>query len=239
MNSGKKTVLISVVGIIVAIGLMVGVGFGVARRVGNRVRQFDPPRTEESTQGGRLIADLVDFDTVYTEGGWTVTILQGDTFRVEVEASEKALDQMDVFTRGDTLHLELDSGIQSIAGNLRATVSLPDLERLRTVGGASISINGFDLDALEVVVDGAASIVARDGTIGDLSIDSDGAASFDFDQVRVANADVDMDGASSLDITMDGGALTGVLSGLGNVTFSGPVSEQSIKIDGLGRVRRE
>jgi hypothetical protein len=239
MNSSRKTALISVVGIVAAIGLMVGVGFGVARRVSGSVRRPERPNTEQTAQNGRLMADLVDFDSIHTEGGWSVTIMHGEVFSVEVDASEKALEQVNVFSRGDTLHLELDSGVQSITGNLRATVFLPDLERLQTAGGARVVISGFDLDALDIKVDGAASIIARDGRIGDLSVDSDGAASFDFDEVQVVNADVTMDGASNLAITMNGGALTGVLSGLGNVTFSGEVSDESIRIDGLGRVRRQ
>ena len=239
MNSSRKTALISVVGIVAAIGLMVGVGFGVARRVSGSVRRPERPNTEQTAQNGRLMADLVDFDSIHTEGGWSVTIMHGEVFSVEVDASEKALEQVNVFSRGDTLHLELDSGVQSITGNLRATVFLPDLERLQTAGGARVVISGFDLDALDIKVDGAASIIARDGRIGDLSVDSDGAASFDFDEVQVVNADVTMDGASNLAITMNGGALTGVLSGLGNVAFSGEVSDESIRIDGLGRVRRQ
>jgi Putative auto-transporter adhesin, head GIN domain len=243
MDSGRRTVLISVVGIIAAIGLMVGVGFGVARRVGNSVRSLERPTIERTTierasQEGRYMGDLVDFDTVYTEGGWSVTIAHGDEYSVEVEASEKALEQLSVFTRGSTLHLELDSGIQSVTGKVQATVFLPDLERLQTAGHGNVVISGFDLDALDITVDGAASITALDGSVDDLTIDSDGAASFDFGEFEVGNAQVEMDGASSLSIMMDGGALTGVLRGLGDVTFSGEVAEESIRIDGLGRVRR-
>jgi len=243
MDSSKRIILISVVGVVAAIGLMVGVGFGVARRVGDGVRRLEIPvleRTFESTtQDGRITADLADFNSIYTVGGWSVTIAHGETFNVEVAASEKALQQVDLFTRGDTLHLELDSGVESITGNLTATVTLPDLERLRTAGGASVTISGFDLDSLDIEVDGAASITARDGRIDDLSIDSDGAATFNFAGVQVRNAEVEMDGASHLDISMAGGELSGVLRGLGDVIFTGEVSDETIRIDGLGRIRRK
>ena len=243
MDSSRRTVLISVVGIVVAIGLMVGVGFGIARRVGDGVRRLGVPvleRTVESTeQGSRLTVGLVDFNSIHTAGGWSVTIIHGDAFNVEVSASEKTLEHASVFMRGDTLHLELDSGIQNITGNIQAVVSLPDLERLQTAGSAGVVISGFDLDSLDIEVDGAANITARDGSIGKLSIDSDGAATFNFSEVLVRDADVEMDGASNLDITMAGGELDGVLRGLGNVTFTGEVSDESIRIDGLGRVHRQ
>ena len=107
------------------------------------------------------------------------------------------------------------------------------------IAGDVKDISGFDLDSLELDVDGAANITARDGSIADLEIDSDGAATFNLSGVEVTNAEVEMDGASNLNIRMDGGDLTGVLRGLGDVTYSGEVSEERIRIDGLGRVRKQ
>ena len=243
MNSSKKTVLISVVGIVVAIGLMVGVGSGIARRVGDSVRRLEIPAldrsVERTTQNARISVDLVDFTSVYSAGGWSLTITRGDTFNVDVSGTKSALEDVEVFTRGDTLHLEFVSGARTVTGNMHAVVSIPDLERVQTAGNASVVITGFDLDSLDIEVDGAANITARDGRIGELSIDSDGAATFNFSDVQVQNAEVEMDGASNLDISMAGGELNGVLRGLGNVTFTGQVSDESIRIDGLGRVHRK
>ncbi len=243
MNSSGRAVLISVVGIVAAIGLMVGAGSGIVGRVGDGVRWLERSvperRAERTTQDERITVDLVDFNSIYAAGGWSVTITQGEAFNVEVSASEKALEQVNVFNRGGTLHLELDFGIRSIAGNLKATVSLPDLESLQTAGGAGVTISGFDLDSLHIEVDGAANIAVHDGRIDDLSIDSDGAAIFDFSGVQVRNAEVEMDGASHLNISMAGGVLQGVLRGLGDVIFSGEVSDESIRIEGLGRIRRQ
>ena len=243
MDSNKKTVFISVTGIVVAIALMVGVGFGVARRVNRNVGRLARPALEQRVEiadaGTRLGVDLSGFDSIRAEGGWSITITHAEEFSVDVTASEKALGQVDVFQRGQTLHLELDSGIQSITGNLKATVALPDIERIETAGGVSVDISGFDLDSLEIDVEGAANIAARDGSIADLEIESDGAATFNFAGVQVRDANVDMDGASNLNILMSGGELTGVLRGLGDVTYSGEVSDESIRVDGLGRIRRQ
>jgi len=236
MNSNTRTIVISVVGVLAAIGLMVGVGIGLARRAGVE----DGARTPSvSTVQISPVADLTDFTAVSTAGGWTVEISHGEGFSVDVSASDKARDQVSVFTRGNTLFLELDSGVQSVTGNLKASVVLPDLRRLQTAGGANVVISGFELDTLDIEVDGAATITGRDGSINQLTIQSEGASNFSFDDIEVRNADVHMDGASNLDITMSGGVLTGALRGLGNVTFRGEVSQESIRIDGLGRVRRQ
>lgn len=248
MDSGKRSVLISVVGILAAIGLMVGAGFWIARSIRDSVGRIERPRAERQIDDAATAdpatetlatADLRDFTGIYTAGGWTVNVSAGEVHSVRVDGSEKALEQVEVFQRGDTLHLELKSGIRSVTGKLTATVVVPDLERLEADGGVSINLTGFNLDSLEVEVDGAASLTARDGSIGDLSLDSAGAASFDFSRIKVKNAEVEMDGASDLDIWMDGGDLTGVLRGVGNVSFSGDVADESIRVEGLGRVRRD
>ena len=253
MNSNGKTVLISVVGVIAAIGLMVGAGFGIARAARDGVRELargSDGRTVVVQQGDSPAADqpgspvtglaytFRDFDTVRTAGGWSVSITGGDGYSVEVTAAERVLEDVKVFTRGNVLHLVLDSGVRSVTGNLTASITMPDLERLETDGGADVTLTGLDLDALEIDVDGAASIRAGQTRIGSLSIQTDGAASLDLSGAQVVNARLDMDGASRLDITMAGGSLAGTVRGLGEVSYGGAVSSESVDVDGLGRVRR-
>jgi len=239
MESNRRTVLISIVGIVAAIGLMVGVGFGLARRLGHPVRQVEQPSAERSLEGGSLSYDLDNFSQIVVLGGWSVSISQGSDYSVGVSASESALDAVEVSTRGDSLLLDLTSGIKSVTGNLAANIVLPDLKRLETSGGVKIDIRGFDLDSLEISAEGAANISAHNGRISDLQLKSQGAGTFDFTDVKVGSANIDMDGASNLEITMDGGDLTGALRGLGNVSYGGTVANESVRVDGLGRVHRK
>ena len=252
MDQKRKTALISVIGITAAIGLMVAAGFGIARSVGSGVRRVmdpAPSRSERafeaeesgSAEGSALLPfdfeALGSFDSIKTTGGWRVTITGGERHDVDVTASERALPDVEVFTSGDVLHLELESGVRSVTGNLTATIVVPDLERLETDGGADVTLRGLDLDKFSIDVDGAASVRASDTRIQRLDINVDGAASLNFAEARVVNAQIDMDGASSLDITMDGGELSGEISGLGEVRYGGSVTNQNISVDGLGRVR--
>jgi len=238
MDSAKRSVLLSIVGIIAAIGLMVGAGFGIARRVGDSVADLDHRVVADIESSQRLFNDLENFDSISTVGGWSLILVPGEIYSVDVSANRKALEQIDVFTRGDTLHLELKSGVQSVTGDLRATVTMRDLEEIRSEGKASLVMSGFDLDELSIDVDGAASLTSNGGSIARLEIESDGASTFDFSGTPVVDALVNMDGASNLDILMAGGELAGVLRGVGNVTFSGDVSTENIDVDGLGRVHR-
>jgi len=238
MDSAKRSVLVSVIGILAAIGLMVGVGYGIAKRVGARVRQFEPPRAEQTVTGSLSMGELEGFDSIQTSGGWTVSLTPGSGYSVDVTANNRALDQIDVYLSGNTLHFEVKPGVRMVTGSYRATVTLPDLERISSEGGTSVILNGFELDNLEVSVEGAASVTSRGGRITNLDIRSEGAATFDFSATPVENADLDMEGVSNLDILMAGGELTGVLEGAGNVTYSGEVSRQTLDSQGAIRVHR-
>ena len=220
MDSNRKTVLISLVGVIAAIGLMVGAGFGIARAIRGGVRQLDNDsgrtivriQDEQGDLSGNAAVmemgfddeQLSGFDTIKTLGGWSVVITGGDRYDVSVTGSESALADVNVFTRNNVLHLEIRSGLRSVTGNLKAVVVLPDLERFESAGSANVTLSELDLDRLSLDVDGAASLRANNVRIEDLSIDVNGASSLDFSNAEVINANVDMDGASNLDITMAG-----------------------------------
>jgi hypothetical protein len=180
--------------------------------------------------------DLTGFDSIEADGSWKLTISQGE-YGVRVSVPQNIEDDVEVTTRGDTLRLNVRTGLRTIASDLRAEITLPDLERLGINGSADVTIQGIDVDSLDIDADGAASIVAHDSRIERLSVDVDGASNIDFSDSRVVDADVQLDGASNLEITMDGGELTGELSGIGNVSYGGAFSSESIKINGLGAVR--
>jgi len=57
--------------------------------------------------------------------------------------------------------------------------------------------------------------------------------------VLAVDARVDLNGAGDIRLQMNGGVLDGSLEGMGNIVYSGVVSEERIRIDGLGRVRAE
>jgi len=101
-----------------------------------------------------------------------------------------------------------------------------------------VELAGLSLDRLRVTVDGAASIRGVDMEIEELEVDVEGAGNVDFRRARVVNARVQADGASNVTMTMDGGRLTGVLRGVGNVSYGGEVSEESIRVEGWGKVRK-
>lgn len=238
MNPNTRTRLVSTLGIVVAVAFLVGVAI---RLIGG----IYPAVSGESRDAGRTGAALVALDTpedgkgvtaVASVGGWKVTIRPGE-YEVSVRTSERSADDVRVYVSDDTLSLDVPPGVRTVNGTLEATVWLPHLDRLEIDGGAEVRLEDIESDRLAVDVDGAASITATGGRYGRLTVDVDGAANIDFSGSAVVDASVDMDGASNLRITMAGGTLTGYLRGVGNVSYGGEVADESIRVEGLGRVR--
>lgn len=247
MDPNKRTRLFSSLGIVLVVGLLAfvvirfigGIDLGFAERiVGGSWSSdgHDTDRTGGDMVGLDLPADLGGFTGISSTGGWKITVCPGE-YDVSVRVSERSADDVRVSVRGDALRLDVEPGMRTVTGTLEATVSLPRFERLETDGGAEVRLQDLDTDRLAVDVDGAASITATGGRYGRLEIEVDGAANVDFSDASVVDANVDMDGASNLSITMAGGTLTGYLRGVGNVSYGGEVADESIRVEGLGRVR--
>ena len=245
MDPNKRTRIFAAAGIVVIAGALVFAGYTIVTRSASRIGVF-ARSTGVSTQVSRaetdsmlpvVIGELRDFAAVAATGGWKITLVPGD-FAVQVFAADRAADQVRVSQRDGTLHLDLAPGTISVSDGLEAQITAPDLSRIDIRGGANVRIVGFDLESLGLRIDGAASVTAVDGTIGSLDLVVNGAANIDLSQSPVVDARVSLDGASNLTIAMAGGDLSGALRGVGNVTYTGDVSSESIRVDGLGRVRR-
>ncbi len=244
MNPVQIRRVIAVVVSIVIVGGVIVLGI---RTVGRFMPRFAREATEwtrgrlDETDAVRLPFELpadAHFQEISIVGGWRITIGAGE-HDVAITAAGRAPGETRVAVRDGTLHLEtsLTPGVSDT--HLVATVSMPELSRLAITGGADVRIEGVEADRLELTVDGAASIRADESRFEHLQVAVQGATNLDFRSSRTVNAHVELDGASNLSIRMDGGRLTGTLRGVGNVNWTGEASEEAIRVDGIGRVRKQ
>ena len=247
MDANKRTRIVSTIGIVIILAGLAFAGYRIFARVETRVGGWlnvqSGARTSVPHDEGSADVDLAHsgelsgFTTISAEGGWKITITPGE-YSVSVSASDRDAGDVEVSRRGDTLLLSLASVLRTGPGSPEARISVPDLSRIIIDGGAEVRLTGVDSPRLEIRVNGAASVTGVDARIEELHVDVDGAANVDFSSAEVVQASVEMDGASNLSITMAGGSLTGVLRGVGNVTYGGEISREAIRVEGLGRVRR-
>lgn len=143
--------------------------------------------------------DVGDFERVSIDTSWDADIEVGPETSVEVQVDEEILDKVDIKVEGDTLFVDLDSGLFSISGDLDIHITTPTLVGVEVDGATQLDIEDLDTDRFEVDVNGASQVTA-DGTVRELIISADGASQLDFDQVVADRAEVDANGASQIDL---------------------------------------
>ena len=85
---------------------------------------------------------------------------------------------------------------------------------------------------------GVADIRGKNSSFDKAVITLSGTGNIDLSDVITINADVQLSGLGSINLYMDGGELSGNLSGLGNIEYSGKADRNNLKVTVLGNVSR-
>lgn len=241
----SQVALLSAVGA-VALGMLIIVA---AMRFG--VRDIEPGQTAGFGSGPRDLGDTItrtlpirDFRGLVLRGPWVVEVEQGEQWRVQVSYPENGDEELEIEVRDGQLYLDWSEPRNSrwtwFGGPdpLRVAVVMPDLDRIEIAGTSQFEFRGFDGEGLELEIAGAANVEGHDSRYDRLDLSVSGAGRVAMEDVLVTDANVDLAGASTVELTMNGGILSGVLSGAGNVRYNGTVSEQRVDVSGFGRVFR-
>ncbi len=236
----SKIALLILVGLIVLVVLIV---MGMGRiAIGKAIGNPPPESSVEWTPSGDEVSKnmkLSGFDSVLVEAVWKVRINRSDEFSTEIYYPSDMEDRLDVRVRGNQLVLGIKGNRNYSDTDLTAVINMPSLSDIRIDGAADIYFSGFDEDELSISIDGAANIEGSDSKVDKLKVSLDGMGKIDLTAVPAVDARVDLNGAGDIRLQMNGGVLDGSLEGMGNIVYSGVVSEERIRIDGLGRVRAE
>ena len=187
--------------------------------------------------------DYSGFSAIDVSGQWEVTVTQGTDWQVEVSYPEGLEDRIEVRLDGSTLDLGGSSrgwGWGGFGGRQRLTarITLPALEELDLSGASAVEVSGFTGDELRIDASGAVHVEGTNGRFERLDLDVSGAGNIDLRGVSVRDARVDLSGATNVTLTMDGGELTGNISGAGNLMYYGDVREQSVRSSGFTSIHR-
>ena len=183
--------------------------------------------------------DIDGFSRILVAGGWDVLVIADEQYRVTADFSEDTRDYLKVRRNGDTLVLQIDyekSGKVSDFHGASATIHMPVLNEVRVEGAVNLNIEDFNLDSLDFILDGAGQIIAENCSVDKLGIESNGAVNVDFYDSETRAADVNIDGAGNVMLNMTGGELSGLLSGLAHLEYTGSVSRMTVEEDGIANV---
>lgn len=180
--------------------------------------------------------DFGGFTGVSASGAWELTIQVGSHYTVSVSVPENLARRVSVHTRGTTLVIGLEPGTTLTAQPLKAEITTPALSDLQLSGANRVTFTGFAGRKLTVECSGAAEVTGAGRGYQLAVIKASGASSVMFRDLPIVNAEVTLSGAGHAELRMNGGRLSGRLSGAARVTYSGTVAAETIETSGIASV---
>jgi hypothetical protein len=200
----------------------------------------ESPRAQRPGPVASVSRDLSGFDRIDARGTWQVELKQGDAWNVVLAYPERAEDRLDVRVENRRLVLEEKRRGWSWFGggdgeNLEATITMPALAGIDLAGASELTLTGFSGEALAITVAGQTEIEG-DGRYDELQLVVNGMGEVNLDDVVVTDAHVVLSGMGEVTLNMNGGVLSGTVSGMGQIRYHGTVREQNVVTSGFSSV---
>jgi hypothetical protein len=163
-----------------------------------------------------------------------VEVREGEAYAVSVEVSSGLLQHLKVRKAGRLLDVGFDDDVRTSGSSImRAFVTTPRLEKLESSGALELRLYGCRLDRFDLYSSGALSLAAEDTIIERLALQVSGAADVELGDTPIGSADVRLSGAGRAALLMNGGDLTGHLSGATRLVYYGTVRSEDVATSGL------
>jgi len=172
------------------------------------------------TGSGKLAAwdfDYRDFTKIEAGYAFDIEIVKADSYLVRITVDDNLYEYLDVSKRGDTLNIGLKWNNNYMNITRKATINLPDLEKLGLSGASKAKVDGFS------------SSHAADFELS-------GASNADISSMKAGNANYKLSGASKVsgNIEMADGRFN--LSGASSIELEGSANDIDIEASGASHV---
>jgi hypothetical protein len=197
-------------GLLVLALFLIGVGTSLLRsqNIGQLRRSMD----------SQVRAVRQDVHAVELSGPIDLELRRGDKARLTVRGEQRLLGNVATTVDGDTLRIGIQGMLLHHRNPLRVILVLPELERLKVVGGRGATVTGFWGERIELELDGGGKLQFT-GRYKDMQVGlHDGTMSVDTD-----NADR---------VAVD-------LAGSGNLTLAGRTQRLELDQSGSGKLDAE
>ncbi|MBB3168919.1 head GIN domain-containing protein [Simiduia aestuariiviva] len=148
---------------------------------------------------------IEDIDQVEVAGPGLLTITQGDSESLEIIASEKIMDRIEVDAHGSTLRLRLKEGSQwgffRIDDGIQYKLTVKQLNKIKSMGSVDVEL-ASDLNADHLKLDSAGSgdMRFKDITVRELDMSSAGSGDFTAGTVQAHAVELSSAGSGDLNI---------------------------------------
>jgi hypothetical protein len=181
--------------------------------------------------------EVSGFDEVHFSTIGTLTISQGDTESLTIEAESNLMRRIRSEVRDGTLHIEMGRGV-TIAPTrpVNYALTVKELKALDLAGLGSIYAGGLEVDDLQVVVSGAGKVVVRALQADSVTVSHTGVGQVELSG-RAADQQATLTGAGDYDAAeLESDTATVRVTGLGRATVWATES-LDIQLTGAGSVR--
>ena len=200
---------------------------------------------------------VADFHSLEINYPVEVTIQQGTSTSVKVDAEDNLLPQLTTRVSGNTLFIENNQRDWSKRVNptrpVRITMTVKDLQKVDFPSAGTLRVEKFQAKALEISISGAGTVnlsdltaqsltvnlsgagtITASGSVDRLNVDISGVGSFRGGDLASQSADITISGAGSATAWVKS-SLSVNISGTGSVNYYGSPSVQR-NVSGLGSV---
>jgi hypothetical protein len=164
--------------------------------------------------------NIADFTAVSASNGFTIQITQGNSYSINVTTDDNLQQYVNVYKSGSTLYVGLKPGIGYQTTQLRAEVTMPDLQNLQASGGTTVTTGNFNVTSDFVADLSGGSRLTMTGQGANINVRGSGGANINLTDFPAHNATVDLSGGSQCIVNLDG-RLDATLSGGSQLHYKG------------------
>lgn len=197
------------------------------------------------------------FNELEFEGPFEIELKQGDNNELEIKASEKVHEKLEVNIKNNRLSIRIPDKIIAKKKSIKVYLTLVEIDKLIVNGAVKLeTVNHFvlenfkmeftgagevnlDLDAEKVisVINGVGSFWLE-GTADYHKVVFSGVGSYNAKNLISKNTLVESDGVGSVEVHASE-KFIGNASGVGSVKYYGNPEEARVNASGIGKIRKE
>ena len=222
MSTRKTVVIIALVMIMILLTLASGCGYGFGPTV---------------TGSGKLASwdfDYRNFTKIEAGYAFNIEVVKSDSYLVRVTIDDNLYEHLDISKQGDTLYLRLKPNYSYTNVTRKATINLPDLEKMGLSGASQADISsGFSsTHTVDFDLSGASKVHINSMKAGNTNFGLSGASKAS-GSIEMADGRFDLSGASSLELEGTGDDIDVQASGASHVKLADfPVVVADINLSG-------
>ena len=182
--------------------------------------------------------EVSNFNTIELDYPAQVTVTQGKSESVKIEAEDNVLPGLQTRVRGNTLEIfyQISDGKHvNPTKAVKINVVVKDLKEVNFSSAGELIINGLDTDHLDISLSGAGSMTAS-GEADDFRLNISGFGSFNGKDLHTLTAKIDMSGAGSATVWVEDD-LNASVSGVGSVNYYGS-PKVTKQVSGVGSISK-